>query len=155
MEEKDNRVYELAYHVVPTLSEDKVMDEVTKLKALFEGQGGVFISEEAPKFMDLQYEMRVTINNKNERFVNSYFGWMKYEVSPEGAVFVNESLKRSETIFRYIVLKTVKENTIASKKPVVRREAPKAEGAVEEVSVEAVAPEVEGVDKEIEALVTE
>lgn len=155
MEEKDNRVYELAYHIIPILSEDTVADEVLKLKALFEGKGGVLISEETPKFMDLQYEMRVTINNKNERFVNSYFGWMKYEVSPEGAVFVNESLKRSETIFRYIVLKTVKENTIASKKPVVRREAPKAEGTPEEVVVVETTPEVESIDKEIEALVTE
>lgn len=155
MEEKEffgvePKVYELGYLIRPDLVEDKVSDEVAKLKDMFESNGGVLISEETPNLIELAYEMRPTLSNKKERFTNGYFGWMKYEINPEAAEKINSDLRFSTIVFRHLLIKTVKENTIASKKPLPRAEKPKAENAESKEEVDVVE-----LDKEIDALVEE
>lgn len=157
MEEEENfgaepRVYELGYLIRPDIAEDKVGEEVTKLKDMFESKGGVFISDEFPRLIELSYEMRPTISNKNERFTNGYFGWIKYELLPESAESLNKDLLLSTTVFRFLLIKTIRENTVASKKPLPRKEMSEKKAE----SVEPVAPiDAVELDKEIDALVAE
>lgn len=152
--EKDARVYELAYLFVPLLTEETVAASYGNLKALLEKHGATFITEEMPKMIELAYEMSRTIENKKTWFDNGYFGWVKFEIDPSEIALVEEVLKRDEQIIRYMVLKTVRENTLSSKKPMReyrKRSAEKTEGVEE-----AQAPmSKEEVDKQIDALVTE
>lgn len=121
MDESAN-VYELSYLIVPDVTEEDVMTEMTALKDLTERFGAVFISDEAPKYIDLAYQMERDIANKKHKFNNGYFGWMKFELSPEKVAELNEELARSDKLIRFMIISTVKENTMVPKK------APRTEG---------------------------
>ncbi len=151
--EKDTRVYELAYLFVPTITEESITGKFGDLKALLEKNGATFIAEEMPKMMELAYEMSRTIANKKTWFASAYFGWVKFDLEPASLEAIEEVLKRDEEVIRYMVLKTVRENTIAQKRTMSRpprmRETTSAEGEV------AAPVNPEEIDKQIDALVTE
>lgn len=154
-DEIGGRVYELAFHIVPTMTEENVPAKFGDLKSLVEGAGGVALSEEIPHLIPLMYEMSRVITNKKTWFDNSYFGWIKFECDPEHVGKIDETLKRDEQILRYMVIKTVRENTIASKKPFNREYRKKVVEKVDgEVIVEAPMT-TEEIDQEIDALVEE
>jgi ribosomal protein S6 len=154
-QEKDGRVYELSYLFVPLLAEETVAASFGNLKALLEKHGATFIGEEMPKMIELAYEMSRVIENKKTWFDNAYFGWIKFEIDPSEIAAIEEILLRDEQVLRYMTLKTVRENTMASKKPLReyrKRTSDKAEGGEE---APAAPMNKEEVDKQIDALVTE
>ena len=110
------------------------------------------IAEELPVFIDLAYTIVKTVDHKNKRFDEAYFGWIKFEGTPSGIAELEEGLKKDENVLRYLVVKTIRENTFIAKKFTGAKvkeveEAPVAEEAVEEVQSEEV------LDKAIEELV--
>ena len=158
MEEQniEGRVYELAYLFVPLLAEETVSTAFGDLKGLLEKHGATFIGEEMPKMMELAYQMSRIIDNKKTWFDNAYFGWIKFEIDPSQIKEVEEILARNEQIIRFMTIKTVRENTVASKK--VHREyrkRDKVEGEAGEETAPAAPINKEEVDKQIDALVTE
>lgn len=153
-EKKDGKIYEIAYLFVPTIDESQIAGKFGDLKALLEKEGATFVAEEMPKMIDLAYTMHRVIANKKIRFNNAYFGWIKFELDPANVAALKPTLDRNEEVLRYMIIKTVRENTIASKKPMgasmMRRRAPeKKEGE------EAAPINPEELDKQIEALVEE
>jgi len=76
-------VYEISYLFVPNIAEENLPAKVTAIKDLVTERGGVFISEDHPRFMELAYQMDRTIANKKEKFTKAYFGWIKFELSPD------------------------------------------------------------------------
>ncbi len=157
MEESEkniNRVYEFSVLLVPTLEESNIPGVFGDIKSLFESKGAVFISEEMPKLIELAYEMPRTIENKKTWFENAYFGWVKFEIDPSVLSELKEVFARNEQIIRFMTLKTVRENTIASKRiPYVRkRDVKTKEDGTPEEKVEINEAQV---DAEIDALVTE
>lgn len=154
VKEEGMRVYELGYLLVPTISEEHLASEVGALKATLETPGAVTISEEYPKLIELAYRMDKVISNKKNKFDTGYFGWIKFEVDAASLVGIKEKLDRSDSIIRYLLIKTVRENTIASKRPArsdSRRRLTKKEG--EDAEVEAPEMNKEEVDKKIEEMV--
>ena len=153
-EEKEvmkNSVYEVGYIMVPTVAEENVGGEVTIFKDMFTDKGATFISDEYPKMMELAYEMSRSIANKKQKFSYGYFGWVKFECTTHQAKIIKDLLDKNEKLVRYLMIKTVRESTMSSKRPygktdgVKRRSTPKAEetGPINE----------ETIDKEIDALV--
>lgn len=151
VEEVKNSVYEVGYIIVPTIAEENLGGEVTAFKDMLLEQGAVFISDEHPKMMELAYEMSRSIANKKQKFSYGYFGWVKFECTTSQAKVIKDMLDKNEKLVRYLMIKTVRENTMSSKRPygktdgVKRRSTPKAEeaGPINE----------ETIDKEIDALV--
>jgi len=74
------------------------------------------IAEELPVFIDLAYQIVKTVEHKNKRFDQAYFGWIKFEGSPAGIAELEEGLKKDENILRYLIVKTIRENTFIAKK---------------------------------------
>ena len=152
-EEKEARlsVYEVGYIMVPTIAEEGLGEEVTLFKDMFTENGAVFISDEYPKLIELAYEMTRSINNKKQKFSYGYFGWVKFECSTVQAKIIKDILDKNEKLVRYLMIKTVRENTMSVKRAygkqdgVKRRPAPKAE--------EALPINEKVIDKEIDALV--
>jgi len=152
-EEKEARlsVYEVGYLMVPTIAEEGLGGEVTLFKDVLTENGAVFISDEYPKQIELAYEMSRSINNKKQKFSYGYFGWVKFECSTVQAKIIKDILDKNEKLVRYLMIKTVRENTMSVKRAygkqdgVKRRPAPKAE-EVEPINEETI-------DKEIDALV--
>jgi ribosomal protein S6 len=146
-----NSVYEVGYIMVPTIAEENLGGEVTAFKDMFSEHGVTFISDEYPKMMELAYEMARSIANKKQKFSYGYFGWVKFECATDQAKAIKGILDKNEKLVRYLMIKTVRENTMSVKRPygkpegVKRRSTPKAEetGPINE----------ETIDKEIDALV--
>jgi ribosomal protein S6 len=149
------QVYELGFHIVPTIAEEKVANVFGDIKALLEKNGAVFISEEYPKMRPLAYTMLKNEAGKNEKFNFAYFGWVKYELPKEATAEVKEKLEKNKEILRFLVIKTVRENTLYGHK-LARKDGEKAEAPVVGViPEEVVMASDEEIDKTIEELVVE
>jgi len=149
--EKGRGVYEVGFHIVPIVAEADLGIRVTAIRDVIEAAGGSMISDEYPKHMELSYPMTKIAANKRALHHSAYFGWMKFEVEASGARDINTKLKADDLILRYIIVKTVRENTMVPKKVLQQKrgDEPKVEEKVEDKPV---LTEAE-IDKTIEDLV--
>jgi ribosomal protein S6 len=120
--DKELRVYEFSYLLVPGLAEEDVTAKVSSLKKLFTENSATIISEEAPEYIGLAYTMIHKVNNKNERVNSAYFGWFKFNAETDILEKVKVAIDRDTQLVRYLLIKTVAENTMMPKKLVQKRD---------------------------------
>ena len=149
------RVYEVGYLLVPTIAGEDVPALYTGLKDLVVKLGGEMISDEMPKMINLAYTMPKVVSNVRSKFNTAYFGWVKFEMDPDKISDLKKKLDLDHNIIRFLITKTVKENTIAAKR-FVYRETPRRKTPMQKKDEsEASAPiNKEEVDKEIDAMVS-
>ncbi|HEV7702133.1 MAG TPA: 30S ribosomal protein S6 [Candidatus Paceibacterota bacterium] len=152
-EDLNGRVYELGYLLVPTLAAENITAVYGDLKDLITSKfKGEIIADDMPKTMTLAYPMLKVVSNVRSKFDNAYFGWVKFTMSPEEILELKKHLDLDINMIRFLLIKTVKENTIATKRFVAR-------GGLKRTftprkSDEVTAPiNKEEVDKEIDALI--
>jgi len=152
-EEKEARlgVYEVGYIMLPTIAEENLGEEVTLFKDMFTEQGATFISDEYPKLIELAYEMTRSIANKKQKFSYGYFGWVKFECNTSQATLIKDILSKNEKLVRFLMIKTVRENTMSVKRAYGKQEGGKRRPAQKQEEALPINEEV--IDKEIEALV--
>ena len=147
------RVYELGYLLVPTIPEEDLSVSYGNMKELIASLGAETISDEMPKMIQLAYTMQKVVSNVRSKFNTAYFGWIKFTALPETVLELKKRLDLDPTVIRFLLLKTVKENTIASKR-FVRGEGEYRRPLVKKTENEPSVPmNKEAVDKEIDALV--
>lgn len=117
LETLDPRVYEVGYLLSPAVRDENLTSALAKIQDTITTAGGTIIAEGEPEFIDLAYEMTRVIENKNIRFTQAYFGWIKFTIEPKQIVEINAVLETNIDIIRFLVLKTVVENTIIAKNP--------------------------------------
>ncbi len=115
-EDVPTNVYEVGFHVVSSVPEEEVGAHVAHVHDVIEKYGGVIISEEFPKSMELAYPMVKVVSNQRKTYTTSYFGWVKFEGPTSSAPAIKKDMDADEKILRYIILKTVKESTLMPKK---------------------------------------
>ncbi len=153
--ESDSKVYELGYLLVPTIKEEDVPVTYGNLKELIVSFGGEVVMDEMPKMTNLAYEMLKVVSNVRNKFNTAYFGWTKFTMAPSQVLELKKKLDLDPTIIRFLLLKTVKENTIAAKR-FVRGETYKKPTTKKSSENEVVTPiNKEEIDKEIDAMVVE
>ena len=154
-EEQDgvNRVYELGYLLVPTIKEEDLGVNYGNLKELVASSGGEIISDEMPKTINLAYSMSKVISNVRSKFSTAYFGWIKFMMGATQVLELKRQLDLNPNLIRFLIIKTVKENTIATKR-FVRGETYKRSMMKKSTENETAVPiNKEEIDKEIDALV--
>lgn len=105
-------VYEVGFHLVPSIPEEGVAAAVEKIRALL--GGAEIISQGAPVKMTLAYTIERATQGAREKFTQSYFGWMKFVVEERSAVVaLQEALRAMPEVIRYIVIETVREEATA------------------------------------------
>lgn len=150
MSKGDKTIYEIGFNLISTISEENVAQKFGAIKEKITSLEGEIISEEYPKMIKLAYEMTKEIDNKNVRFNSAYFGWVKFEMDAASVAEIDKMAKNDSTVLRYIIIKTVRENTIHSPK------LPRAAKSVEAVEEEVVLPiNEEQVDQKIDELIEE
>lgn len=161
-EKAETRIYEIGYLIMPTVPEAEISREVTALKDILDTERVAIISEEFPKLRQLAYVMQkrasfsadssVKAGEGYHQYGSGYFGWVKFETSPESALRIERSLKGFPHLLRYLFIKTIREHTLTAGRPRMdrreRREPPKGTPASAPVS------EAE-LDKSIEKLIAE
>ncbi len=156
-----SKVYELSYIFVPTISDDRALVEEKVLADFFTQNGGDMISSEHPVLIDLTYPMLKVIHTHREKCFKGHFGWMKFEIETEAIAAVKKLLDAHESVVRYLLVKTVRENTLLTGKMTLvkeerTRKSPQAvveEEIVAEVEVDVAPVNPEELDKSIDELV--
>ncbi|HLP86499.1 MAG TPA: 30S ribosomal protein S6 [Candidatus Paceibacterota bacterium] len=144
-------VYEVGYLMVPTIAEENLGGEVTSFKDMFTENGAVFISDEYPKLIELAYEMSRSIENKKQKFSYGYFGWVKFECRGEQAKVIKSILDKNEKLIRFLMIKTVRENTMSVKRSYSKQDGYKRQHTQKTKEADPINEET--IDKEIDALV--
>lgn len=158
---RPTRIYEIGYHVASTVKEEDVEKVVTTIRGVIEKAGGSFIAEGAPSLMKLSYPMTVREGEKKIEHDRAYFGWIKFEATSESAGVLESALKSNASIIRFVVFKTVREDTRAKMKAPQLREVKRTD-TIKSTPKRAVAEEAdkapvseEKLDKALEELTTE
>jgi ribosomal protein S6 len=117
-----SRIYEVGYHIIPTVAEENLDKVVGGIRAVIEKAGGSFIAEGAPTLTKLAYPMEAREGDKRVSHDRGYFGWLKFEAPVAVAASLEEMLKADGNILRSIVFRTVREETRARMKAPTLRE---------------------------------
>lgn len=152
----EEKIYEVGYHIVSSVSEENLPLEVEKIKGYLVKEKAIIISEEAPKLRPLAYSIKKKFGGTYKTFDKAYFGFIKFELGEEGDVRnIDLSLKNNESVLRHIVIKTVRENTMYSPKITVfsdKETKVKKTFKEEKVAVKEKTATAEEIDKSIDAL---
>ena len=155
-------VYEVSFLLLPFLALEQVPREMEFIKESIISCGGAIISEESPVLIDLSYPMTKVVGTTRHKADSGYFGWIKFEMqkdtTTEGIEELKKALDGALNILRYLIIKTVRENTLLHGKMMLRKEEKtrREEIPAEEVVAEKeVVPETstEDLDKSIDDLV--
>lgn len=111
------RVYEVGYHILSSVDEGNIEKEREALVAIITKFNGIVISEEMPALVDLAYDMDKIIENKRQIYSQAYFGWIKFDLSQDSITSLEKEVEALKSMLRFILIKTVRENTIISEKP--------------------------------------
>jgi ribosomal protein S6 len=149
------KVYEIGYLLAPTIKEEDVPMVYGNLKDLIGSMGGVVVSDDMPRMMTLAYQMTKVVSNVRSKFTTAYFGWTKFTVSGAGVLDLKKKLDLDPNLVRFLLIKTVKENTIAAKRFVrgdMTHRRPLSTKKIEDGVAAAPIDKAE-IDKEIDAMV--
>ena len=141
--------------MVPTIPEENVAGLYGDLKELISSLGGSVISDEMPKLIELAYPMLHVVQNVRNKFSSAYFGWLKFNMEAEKVLELKKKVDLNPNIIRSLIIKTVKENTLASKRFVSKEGGHRKPTFTKKENLEEVVPiNKEEVDKEIDAMIS-
>ncbi len=149
---KETEIYEVGYHIMPSVLEEKLPLEVSAIElAIVSKNGGVVIASEAPSKIELAYTMAKKVGATRHKCDEAYFGWFKFEMPASNINALKTFLDAQDNVLRFLLIKTIRENTIVGDKLLAAEKealAPKEEAKAEK----AVVTEAE-LDKTIDELV--
>lgn len=156
-EENLTKIYEVGYHIIPAIAVENIDNEVDNIKNFLVKEGVVIISEEFPKLRDLTYTISKTVGGMRRKFDTAYFGWIKFDAGEVPIAKVKKFFDENENILRYILINTVRENTLFSAKTQDAQD----KGEIKEIKKELEVKEIkspiseEDLDKTIDKLIAE
>jgi len=111
------KIYEVGYHIISSVAEENIPSEVAKIKEYLAAEKAVIISEEVPMLRPLAYTIKKAFGGAYKTFDKAYFGFIKFALPESGDITkIDEKMKANPSVLRYIVVKTVRENTMYSPK---------------------------------------
>lgn len=113
-DESVSSVYEIGYHLLPTLSEEEVPQVVSKLMDALKAEGAVFVGERFPSQIELAYPIAKRTNSKKTNYETAYFGWVAFEVSRDAILRIKPILDANQNVLRYLIVTTEKEAVLAA-----------------------------------------
>ena len=115
--ESNPRIYELGFLLVPTINENDVLGEASRIKGVIESCGALLISDENPKSITLAYPIDKRVSGKRKSFTNAYFAWIKFHADPSHIATLKKNMEGDRSVLRFLIIKTVKESTLIQKRP--------------------------------------
>jgi ribosomal protein S6 len=126
------RVYELAFHLDPELSESDAKKAYDGIRSVIT-ENGTLVAEGEPEKIQLAYTVSRTETAGRRDFDASFFSWIAYEANGEGHDAILTAARAEKRIFRFLDVKTTKEAAKHSAEmQELRKQAPEAQQ--EEVS---------------------
>ena len=117
IDQDEQKVYELGFHIIPSIAAENIGAEFSKVKSVIEDKGGLFISEEFPKLRPLAYQIAKGGRGGKQKYNQAYFSWIKFQAEPQAVLEIKKAVEGLENILRFLLIKTVKESTLYTPKP--------------------------------------
>ena len=114
--ERDAKVYEIGFLIVPSIPEEKIAAETAGIKDVLAKHKATLIADETASMRRLAYTMIKKIGTANRRFDSAYFGWIKFEAAPVEVRLIEKEVKEIDSILRLLLISTVREHTLLSSK---------------------------------------
>ena len=105
-------VYEVGYSIVPNLPHEKLSASVRGIKETIEALPSKILSEAYPERREFAYELTRSLANRTVRFREGYVGWIKFRATPTSVESLQKTFQLKDDIIRFIIVKTVPENTL-------------------------------------------
>ena len=112
------QVYEVGFHVVPTIAEAEVGGVVDAIHSELTPLAAEIIKEEFPHKLALAYTIERSSHGKREKYSEAYFGWIKFATEPENIPALMEKLRAMKEVLRFLCVETVREDAQAPRRAV-------------------------------------
>ncbi len=142
---EDSKNYELAYLVIPSVSEEEALAAAGKLSSVLESEHGVIRHLETPKKRKLAYPI------KKEK--TAYFGWTTFTASPAAIAHIAKKISIDTAVLRHMIV----EERVETRTPFLRPFSPRGSSAQKAIPREAEKPgeeklDLETLDKKLEEI---
>jgi len=94
--DQDQKHYELAYLLSPSLPEEEILLSAGKISALIEGAKGNILRVEPPKKRKLAHPIK--------KQSLAYFGWTSFLMQPREAPALEKKLRQAHDVFRILLI---------------------------------------------------
>ncbi len=99
-------VYEVGYHLLPSLSNDEVQEIVAELTAFLKNQGANLVGEKMPEKTDLSYAIERRVAGRFQAVRSAYFGWVAFELEPRLIAEVKKYMDTNQSVLRFLIITT-------------------------------------------------
>jgi len=149
-------VYEVGFHIVPTVAESEIGSVLEKIRAALAKGDAEIIKEEFPVKKVLAYVIERAATGKREKYSESYFGFIKFATDKEAVVEFNKALHAMNEVLRFLIIQTVREDSVAPRRAVFSSDRLEGETIKKPASAPEAVAEVsyEELNKSIDALVS-
>ena len=110
---KKEKIYEIGFHLIPSLDEDTVVKEFDQVHKFVQSLGEVITMQE-PQLIELAYTIRHKVRGEDgtyPRFVEAFFCSVKCAIQTDAVQSIKDLLQESENVLRFIIVETVREDT--------------------------------------------
>ncbi len=101
-------VYEVGFHVVPTVGDEGVAGVVDQITSAL-GNAEI-ISQQVPEKMRLAYTVEQAAAGKRAKFDEAYFGFIKFAIDREEIPALEQALRANKNILRFLLIETTRED---------------------------------------------
>jgi ribosomal protein S6 len=155
-------IFEVGYHIVPTVGDDGVAAVVDRVRAAIEKASTELIKDEFPQKVTLAYQIERAAEGRREKYTEAYFGYIKFALSGEEGDgerinALENALRADRAVLRYLLVETVREDASPQRRAVFASDRLEGETIKKPVSAPEVAGEVSEaeLDKSLDALTGE
>ena len=113
-EERDAKLYEYAFHLVPKMSAEDAVSAFTDIKNQITATGAIIKNESAPALLNLVYTMDHTVEAVRSHYNQAHFAWVVFEATGEQINALKEEIKHRNDIIRDLLIVTKNESPISS-----------------------------------------
>ena len=111
-DERDAKLYEFAFHLVPKMTEEEALKSFTDIKNEFTASGATIKNESAPALLNLAYQMEITVESVKNKYNQAYFAWIILEATGEQILKVKEEIKLRTDILRSLLITTKNDSPV-------------------------------------------
>lgn len=113
-EEKDAKLYEFAFHLVPKMSAEDAVSAFTDIKNQITATGATIKNESEPVLLNLAYQMEITVESIKQKYTQAYFAWIIFEASGSQVEDFKSELKLRTDIVRHLLINTRNESPLTA-----------------------------------------
>ncbi len=113
-EDRDAKLYEFAFHLVPKMSSDDAVSAFTDIKNQITATGATISNESTPALLNLAYQMDITVESVRSKYNQAYFAWVIFEATGSQILALKEEIKLRTDVLRNLLITTKNESPISA-----------------------------------------